>query len=261
MRTLLEGLALPDPFDTETFLALLAERRGRPIQVLPVTVDVGVPCGLLVTTDHADYILCTPGTSALHRQHILVHEAAHLLCGHDRSPAPEAPGVRALLPGLSPDLVRRVLGRTVYAESAEQLLTAADPEQPPCGSARPPPRRARQVCETPALEIAPNDINNTRLGLKRLPAARRAGRGPPRAARPPLPKRRNGQHSPSAGGVVRSRGTMDRRSRRSPAAEGRSAGCFAAGKSAPALGRGQPRAADSACFASRPMMSAWWFVR
>ncbi|MEU9448713.1 ParH-like protein [Streptomyces sp. NPDC048277] len=120
VRTLLEGLALPDPFDAETFLALLAERRGRPIQVLPVTVDVGVPCGLLVTTDHTDYILCTPGTSALHRQHILVHEAAHLLCGHDRSPAPEAPGVRALLPGLSPDLVRRVLGRTVYAESAEQ---------------------------------------------------------------------------------------------------------------------------------------------
>lgn len=102
VRTLSEGLELPDPFDAETFLALLAERRGRPIEVLPVAVDAGVPCGLLVTTDHADYILCTPGTSALHRQHILVHEAAHLLCGHDRRPAPEAPGVRALLPGLSP---------------------------------------------------------------------------------------------------------------------------------------------------------------
>ncbi|MFD5624940.1 ParH-like protein [Streptomyces sp. NPDC127072] len=120
VRSLSERLELPDPFDAETFLALLAKRRGRPIEILPVAVDAGVPCGLLVTTDHADYILCTPGTSALHRQHILVHEAAHLLCGHDRSPASETPGVRALLPGLSPDLVRRVLGRTVYAEPAEQ---------------------------------------------------------------------------------------------------------------------------------------------
>ncbi|MFD8210154.1 ParH-like protein [Streptomyces sp. NPDC059695] len=120
VRALSEGLELPDPFDAESFLALLAARRGRPIEVLPVAVDAGVPCGLLVTTDQADYILCTPGTSALHRQHILLHEAAHLLCGHDRSPAPETSGVRALLPGLSPDLVRRVLGRTVYAEPAEQ---------------------------------------------------------------------------------------------------------------------------------------------
>ncbi|MHB9857100.1 ParH-like protein [Streptomyces sp. YIM S03343] len=120
VRSLSEGLELPDPFDAETFLALLAERRGRPIEVLPVAVDAGIPCGLLVTTDRADYILCTPGTSALHRQHILVHEAAHLLCGHDRSPVLEAPGVRVLLPGLSPSLVRRVMGRTVYAEPAEQ---------------------------------------------------------------------------------------------------------------------------------------------
>lgn len=120
VRALSEGLELPDPFDAETFLAFLAEQRGRPIEVLPVAVDTVIPCGVLVTTDRADYILCTPGASALHRQHILVHEAAHLLCGHDRLPTPETPGVRALLPGLSPDLVRRVLGRTVYAEPAEQ---------------------------------------------------------------------------------------------------------------------------------------------
>jgi hypothetical protein len=31
-----------------------------------------------------------------------------------------------------------------------------------------PIRRARQVCEAMDLEIAPNNINNTRLKLKRL---------------------------------------------------------------------------------------------
>ncbi|MEK8171609.1 hypothetical protein NKH77_25790 [Streptomyces sp. M19] len=55
-----------------------------------------------MTTDRADYILYAADTTALHRQHILLHEAAHLLCGHDRAGPPDCSAVRLLAPSLSP---------------------------------------------------------------------------------------------------------------------------------------------------------------
>ncbi|WP_280669268.1 MULTISPECIES: ParH-like protein [unclassified Kitasatospora] len=146
----------------------MAEQRGRPIELLPISWKPGIPCGLLVATGSADYIVYASDTSPLHRQHILLHEVAHLLCGH-ADEADTASG--ELMPHLSADLVRRVLGRTVYSEPQEQeaeLLasmimnravwanSAAEPEpelEP--GAARgaaeldpffgPPPRRRRKA--------------------------------------------------------------------------------------------------------------------
>ncbi|WP_431782468.1 ParH-like protein [Streptomyces chumphonensis] len=115
-----DGLTLPAPFDAERFIAYLAERRGRPLTVLPVELPHTGPCGLLVTTDRADYIMYTPHTSALHREHILLHEAAHLLLGHDRTSVHDTPLPRTLIGHLSPHLVRRVLGRTAYPEPLER---------------------------------------------------------------------------------------------------------------------------------------------
>ncbi|MGK4584274.1 ParH-like protein [Kitasatospora sp. HPMI-4] len=111
-----DSLTLPDPFDAAAFIAALAHQRGRPIELLPVAWQPSTPCGLLVTADQADYILYCADTSALHQQHILLHEAAHLLCGHQGG----ARRPLGLTPHLSPDLVRRVLGRTVYTEPEEE---------------------------------------------------------------------------------------------------------------------------------------------
>ncbi|WP_405983646.1 ParH-like protein [Streptomyces sp. NBC_00872] len=118
-RRIAASLTLPRPFTPEAFIAALAEQRGRPIEIIPVAMGHSLPCGLLVTTDRADYILCAEGTTAFHRRHILLHEAAHLLCGHDQEPAAESSAARLLMPGLSPTLIRRVLGRTVYSEPQE----------------------------------------------------------------------------------------------------------------------------------------------
>ncbi|MFF3752608.1 ParH-like protein [Streptomyces sp. NPDC002018] len=118
-RRIAASLALPRPFTPEAFIAALAERRGRPIEILPVAVGHSMPCGLLVTTDRADYILCAADTTAFHRRHILLHEAAHLLCGHDQGPAADSSAAQLLMPGLSPALIRHVLGRTVYTEPQE----------------------------------------------------------------------------------------------------------------------------------------------
>lgn len=125
-RLLADGLTLPEPFDAEEFVASLAARRGRPIELMPVSAPTGGPCGLLMSTERADYILYPTNTTALHRRHILLHEVGHLLCGHVGSDAGadgaaiDAAAGRELMPNLSPELIRRVLGRTTYTALEEQ---------------------------------------------------------------------------------------------------------------------------------------------
>ena len=118
-RRVMGDTVLPTPFDAVELIARLAARRGRPIDLIPVAARPDVPCGLLMVTLHADCILYATDTTVLHQQHILLHEAAHLVCGHDRSPAAAPAGTQALLPHLPQSLVHRVLGRTVYSEPQE----------------------------------------------------------------------------------------------------------------------------------------------
>lgn len=112
--------ALPAPFDAKALISRLAEQRGRPIELVPVAARPDFPCGLLVTTDRTDCIFYAADTTPLHQQHILLHEAAHLLCGHHETTAALSDGATTtLLPHLSDSLVQRILGRTVYSEPQE----------------------------------------------------------------------------------------------------------------------------------------------
>lgn len=84
----------------------------------------GAPYGLLATTARNDYIFYANVASALHQQHIVMHELAHLVLGHDRAfPAAADEPLAAfagLLDALPPELVVRVLGRHAYSEPQEQ---------------------------------------------------------------------------------------------------------------------------------------------
>ncbi|CCB71289.1 hypothetical protein [Streptantibioticus cattleyicolor] len=115
-----ERLELPEPFDAGELLARIGRQRGRDIELVPVASRPHLPCGLLLSTGGADYVLYAADTTPLHREHILVHEAAHLLFDHAGS-APLTPvASQAILPHLPTDLVRRVLGRTGYDEPQER---------------------------------------------------------------------------------------------------------------------------------------------
>lgn len=115
----LREIELPNPFDATAFCEALAERRGRPIMLLPITAREG-PFGLWVATPDTDYIFFERETSRWHQEHIILHEACHLLWGHDRSQVSSDDVTQMLLPSLAPQMVRRVLQRSAYSQDDER---------------------------------------------------------------------------------------------------------------------------------------------
>ena len=115
----LRELALPARFDARALCQTLAQRRGRPIVLRPVQSGAG-PCGVWVASLSADFIFYEQDTSPFHQQHIILHEASHLLCDHYAAPLAEAELRRLLFPDLQPAMVQRVLQRTTYSAEEEQ---------------------------------------------------------------------------------------------------------------------------------------------
>jgi hypothetical protein len=125
---LIRELDIPRPFSTEKFFAGVAQQRGKRIELVPTPLASGLPCGMLVSTTDVDYIVHRTDTTALHAQHTDMHELGHLLLGHAQLPAGDPSGLKfdaeaevlhLLLPELSPRLIRRILGRTVYNSREE----------------------------------------------------------------------------------------------------------------------------------------------
>ncbi len=115
----LRALDLPVPVSAHAFCDLLAARRGRPIRLQPITSRSG-PCGLWVATATTDYIFYEQETSRMHQEHIILHEACHILCTHHSTPIAEAELPRLLFPDLCPETVRRVLQRASYSTRDER---------------------------------------------------------------------------------------------------------------------------------------------
>ncbi|MFI6028177.1 hypothetical protein [Amycolatopsis magusensis] len=116
---LLRELPLPVPFDVHALCEQVAARRGRPIRLLPMSGLTGV-CGLWIATDHTDLIFHESETTPPHREHIILHELAHVLCDHYPASLDPAEQAAMLLPGLDPAMVRRVLGRAGYSSAEER---------------------------------------------------------------------------------------------------------------------------------------------
>src|SRR3569833_1034021 len=109
----LRGVRIPQPFDLDAFCLEVESRRGRRLLRRAVPgLSSHAPCGVWIGTRDADHVFYDPGTSPLHAEHIVLHELAHILSGHS---SPEA-----LLPGLAPAVVTRVLGRVGYSTEQER---------------------------------------------------------------------------------------------------------------------------------------------
>ena len=121
-RARLRELTLPDPFDLTELCRSVSTSRSRPLHVrgIPGPPSRARPCGIWIATDDDDWIFVDQQTSPLHRQHIVLHELAHMLCGHTAADLPENDMLRRLFPDLSPAMVRTVLGRTSYQSEYER---------------------------------------------------------------------------------------------------------------------------------------------
>lgn len=124
-RALVADLPLPDPFTVADLVAAVAARRGRSIDIgtLPGGATAQT-CGVWFQLVDRDVILVEENTSAFHRDHIVLHELGHMLCDHRGGDGGDGrdrvDDLALLLPDLSPDLVRRMLGRTAYTNDEEQ---------------------------------------------------------------------------------------------------------------------------------------------
>ncbi|MCL5108048.1 MAG: hypothetical protein M1401_04135 [Chloroflexi bacterium] len=133
----LRGLTLLVPFDVRSFCRSLAAQRGRPLLLHPLASQAG-PCGLWVAGPTADYIFYEEETSPLHQDHIILHEASHLLCGHHPAPVSETEFSGLLFPNLAPKTVKAVLARAGYSledEREAELLASLILER--AGAGRP----------------------------------------------------------------------------------------------------------------------------
>lgn len=105
--------------NARSFCLTLAARRGRPILIQPATNPAG-PFGLWVAGASADVIFYEQGTSPLHQEHIILHEACHLLWEHRPVPVSDGELAHLLFPDIRPDVVQRVLQRFGYSTTEEQ---------------------------------------------------------------------------------------------------------------------------------------------
>lgn len=97
----------------------LAERRGKPIQLMPTEMEGAEQfgCWLTDSDERYDFILYEYRTARIHQEHTILHELSHMMLGHrtyhvgkNSTPKDSA-------------LMRTTLRDTVEEQEAEQLAT------------------------------------------------------------------------------------------------------------------------------------------
>lgn len=114
----------------DDLVASIAKGRRRPIRIVDADFGGldGTICGLWLALPVADLIFIADDLSGMHRDHVILHELAHLLLDHRAVSEATIEEVASLFPSLKPDLVKRVLQRSHYDDAqeaaAEQLASA-----------------------------------------------------------------------------------------------------------------------------------------
>jgi hypothetical protein len=123
----LRQISMPEPFDLDELCRRVAEQRGRPLSVVawPRGFMPSSVTGSCMPTGDGDVIYHQPWATGLHRTQIVLHEIAHLVCGHLSHAAgvPKALVASGLLDQIDPDsdLFRHMFARhDNYGDEQEQ---------------------------------------------------------------------------------------------------------------------------------------------
>lgn len=130
-RELLKQLDISPPLDVHELCRRVGVVRGKPIRLVAYPIPVPGPFGVWIATGSADYILYQQETSPSHQNHIILHELGHIIAGHSSDESddvllgeldttPSLDVLRARIPELEPDAVRRALRRTSYDDEHER---------------------------------------------------------------------------------------------------------------------------------------------
>lgn len=110
---------LPESPDTQDLIAAVQQRRGRKLQILTAPPEVSASvCGMWVQTPSVDLVFIADSAAPFARDHVLLHEIAHMLLGHGQDGDPQS-ALAQLMPDLDPSLLQRVLGRSSYEDPQE----------------------------------------------------------------------------------------------------------------------------------------------
>jgi hypothetical protein len=116
----IRALGLTGPTDLTTLCAKLAEQRDRPIHLLEMPSGATGLSGMWVPAQSADYIFYDRHATGVHRNHIILHEIAHLVFGHAGGAEFSAAAARLLTPNIDVAVARRILGRSYYTDEDER---------------------------------------------------------------------------------------------------------------------------------------------
>ncbi len=117
---LLELSVMPST-DGHEFCKALAQQRGREIRLVDMDIQAWKPgvYGLWLRFPSVDYILYERNTSSAHQNHIILHEAGHVVFGHEPTSAPGSELPAGVFDALPLELILSVLQRSVYSSQAE----------------------------------------------------------------------------------------------------------------------------------------------
>ncbi|MEU8828022.1 hypothetical protein [Streptomyces sp. NPDC048636] len=110
-KQLINELGLPASTDLPGLCALVAERVGRPVHLVPMSLG-GVVSGMTASTDEGFWVFYELRTSPWHQIHIVLHEIGHLLLGHEQDPAVTEDALRMWTPSVDVTTAMRRLGMT-----------------------------------------------------------------------------------------------------------------------------------------------------
>lgn len=117
-RRELQAMEIAAPLRLDELGAAIARRRGRPLEIEPYPLQVGL-FGLWLASPDGDVILYQAETTPEHQKDIVLHEFGHMLAEH-QSDEVDVTALRCILPNLPDGVIHAALRRTCYNDARER---------------------------------------------------------------------------------------------------------------------------------------------